>query len=176
MWELLRSIKKAYTWTAVLYMILGVILLIWPAATTVTICIIVGAVICIHGIGYVISYCRNPEVSIFRFNLILGIVGICIGCFLMFQPDTFLSVIPFAFGVIVIVDGVTNIQKSLDLKRMYDNKWWGAMVGGIVALILGLLLMLNPFSTTVALVRFLGIVLIVDGACDIWTVFKLTRR
>ena len=49
--------------------------------------------------------------------------------------------------------------------------WWAVLIEGIAAIILGLLLLANPLTTTVILIQFLGIYWLVTGVIDIVRIF-----
>jgi uncharacterized membrane protein HdeD (DUF308 family) len=49
--------------------------------------------------------------------------------------------------------------------------WWAVLIQGIAALILGVLLLINPASTTVVIVQFLGIYWFIIGIIDIVRIF-----
>jgi uncharacterized membrane protein HdeD (DUF308 family) len=49
--------------------------------------------------------------------------------------------------------------------------WWLVLIQGIAALILGFLLLINPASTTLILVQFLGIYWFVSGIFSIISIF-----
>jgi uncharacterized membrane protein HdeD (DUF308 family)/predicted flap endonuclease-1-like 5' DNA nuclease len=49
--------------------------------------------------------------------------------------------------------------------------WWAVLIEGIAAIILGLLLLANPLTTTVILIQFLGIYWLVVGVVDIVRIF-----
>ena len=146
-----------------LYLIVGIVLLIWPQVTTITACIIVGAVLCIYGIISVLQYRKSPEFVFTELRLIVGILALIGGVLLLLFPKFFLSIIPFVFGILVVVHGILEIQKALDLKRMHTNTWWVTAAEGGIEIILGLLLIFNPFSATVIVVRILGVLLIVEA-------------
>jgi uncharacterized membrane protein HdeD (DUF308 family)/predicted flap endonuclease-1-like 5' DNA nuclease len=49
--------------------------------------------------------------------------------------------------------------------------WWVVLIQGIAAIILGILLLMNPLSTTEVLVQFLGIYWLITGIISIVTIF-----
>ncbi len=51
------------------------------------------------------------------------------------------------------------------------SPWWGTLVQGIFALIIGILILANPAATTVVIVQFLGIYWLVAGIFSIVNVF-----
>jgi uncharacterized membrane protein HdeD (DUF308 family) len=49
--------------------------------------------------------------------------------------------------------------------------WWAVLIEGIAALILGILLLISPGTTTVVLIQFLGIYWFINGIIDIVRIF-----
>lgn len=49
--------------------------------------------------------------------------------------------------------------------------WWVVLIEGIAAIILGFLLLINPGSTTVLIIQFLGIYWFIDGIMSIVRIF-----
>jgi uncharacterized membrane protein HdeD (DUF308 family) len=49
--------------------------------------------------------------------------------------------------------------------------WWVVLIEGIAAIILGILLLINPGSTTVLIIQFLGIYWFIDGIMSIVRIF-----
>ena len=57
-----------------------------------------------------------------------------------------MSIIPVVVGIIVLIHGLMDIQYTLDIKKAGSEKWWIALIAAALTLIVGLLLMLNPFT------------------------------
>ncbi len=53
--------------------------------------------------------------------------------------------------------------------------WWVALVQGIAALIIGVLLLISPGMTTLILIQFLGIYWLIDGIFAIVRIFAKSR-
>ena len=69
--ETLKRIKADVILSAILCVALGVILMIWPTQVTKVLCYILAAILCVMGIGHIISYMRNKLES--RLGLATGI-------------------------------------------------------------------------------------------------------
>ena len=52
---------------------------------------------------------------------------------------------------------------SLSLSQMAKQVWWYPVVRGVIAVVIGVIVMANPASSVIFLVRVLGAFLIVDG-------------
>ena len=56
-------------------------------------------------------------------------------------------------------------------KQAASIPWWVVLIEGIAAIILGILLLINPGSTTVLIIQFLGIYWFIDGIVSIVRIF-----
>lgn len=63
---------------------------------------------------------------------------------------------------------------SLSLSQMAQQVWWYPVVRGVIAVVIGVIVMANPASSVIFLVRVLGAFLIVDGIVTL--VDALRRR
>lgn len=63
---------------------------------------------------------------------------------------------------------------SLSLSQLAQQVWWYPVVRGVIAVVLGVIVMANPASSVIFLVRVLGAFLIVDGIVTL--VDALRRR
>jgi len=87
--------------------------------------------------------------------LISGIIFIGAGILaLVFQKETFM-VIAFLFSLSFLLSGVLEIVYSL-VNRKILAQWGWLLVSGIISLIFGILIWVNPFLSIVALALFVG--------------------
>ncbi len=61
---------------------------------------------------------------------------------------------------------------NISRENMVFAPWWAIMIDGIVAIILGVLLVTRPLSTVIALVFLLGWYWLISGVLGIVTAFK----
>ena len=116
-----------------------------------------------------VSFFRNRSVSfLFVGDLILGIVLLGIGIFSFTNPGGIFAFLPIVLGIIVLIEGISKIQRAWMLKRNFYQRWQAALLIGIAIAALGVVLIFNPFGALVITVRILGIILIVDGITGLW--------
>lgn len=97
----------------------------------------------------------------------MGIVLVLLGIWICTQPRIVLSIIPVVVGIIVLIHGLMDIQYTLDIKRTGSTKWWIALIAAILTLIVGLLLVFNPFTAYEITMIMLGIAMLYDGGSDL---------
>ena len=59
-------------------------------------------------------------------------------------------------------------------KEQYD-KWWVALILGLVTVGFGALLIFKPFAALDTVVTLIGFFLIYDGVSDLWIVSRISR-
>ena len=175
--KLIEEFKRNFILLASASLILGILFLIVPRSSGLIICYICGGALLIAGIWNAIVYFRRAvEDSLFRRELVWGVIEILAGVYIIARPQLLLGFLPVAMGLVVVYDALTKLQSALDLMRLRWPYWWIMLIVGGIAAVLGVLMILNPFSTADLLVRFCGIVLVVNAVMDLWTVYCVTRR
>ena len=67
-----------------------------------------------------------------------------------------------ALAIIIIVDGILKLQYAVDFYHLESDKWWIELIGAVVMVVIGIIALLNPFSTSSALIVFIGIALMIS--------------
>lgn len=178
--EFLKGLKANYTVSAGLCMALGLVLLIWPGTTTRIVCMLLGSVLLAYGGFQTVICLMNKEKTFFSQGmLIFGIVVAVVGLWILLRPEMIIMAVPLIIGVLIIIHGVHNVIQAVELQKESYDKWWLALLFGILTVVFGGMLVYNPFGAAEAAIRIIGISLIYDGASDMWIlsrVFKVKRH
>ncbi len=178
--DFLKGLKANYTVSAGLCTLLGLVLLIWPGTTMRIVCTLLGGMLLIYGLAQIVIYLINKErTMISQGMMVFGIVLAVIGVWILMQPDMIIMAVPVIVGVLIVIHGVHNVVQAVALKRDDYDRWWLALVFAALTVILGGILVYNPFEVAETVVRFIGLFLIYDGVSDIWIlsrVFKVKRE
>jgi uncharacterized membrane protein HdeD (DUF308 family) len=180
MGEFLKNLKANYTLSAVICVVIGVVLVIWPATSTQVVCMVLGGMLLGYGMIQIVLYLFTRERTIYlQGMLILGIVFSVIGVWILLKPESIIAAVPIIMGIIIIIHGLHNTIQAIDLKKMNYGNWWVALLCGLLTILLGGVLVYNPFSVVNTVVRVIGLFLIYDGLSDMWIlsrVFKTKRN
>lgn len=163
------------TWTlqnlnGLLALIFGFIALAFPALTLATLAIFFAVSILLGGAGLIIHASRTRTSNrAWYLQLIEGIAGLVIGVLVLFNPQG-------AASLFIILVGLWSIFLGLlVLLTYYNRKREGRSVGILAAtsiffLIIGILIVINPFASTRFLTILIGIYAIAYG------IFSLTDK
>ncbi len=149
-------------------LVFGLALLIKPDLTTNLILNILGGALIAAGAYKVVRYFMNRDpYDIFSWDLALGVILACGGLSLIVFKRMLLSIVPLMFGIAMLVCGVVKLQAAFTMKRMLNRRWYFTLIATGVSCILGLLIILHPFGTGLALIRLIGASIAIEAIQDI---------
>ena len=160
---ILQEQRRSSVIVALITMVLGAVLVVWPDRSVRLMCTLLGAALLICGLVYILGW------------LIPGVVLSGLGIWLMTSSDSVIALVQYVFGAVVIFHGVLDVQSSVSLMRQGAARWWLDLALSALTLALGALILINPFGTFAALVTLIGLVLIYDGLSDLWIIHRLSR-
>ena len=149
MGNLLKRLKTNIMISALLCVVLGIVLVVWPDLSMKIVCIAVGAALLIGG-------------------------GVRLAVFFT-QTDKVLAIIPIIVGIVIVLHGVNDLQQAVTLYKGQYDKWWVALILGLLTAGFGILLICKPFAALDTVVMLIGTFLIYDGLSDIWIVSRVYR-
>lgn len=172
----IKNLKANYTASAVICMVIGLVLIIWPGTSTQVVCMVLGGVLLLYGIVQIILYLFARERTLYlQGMLVLGIIFGVVGAWILLRPDVIIRAVPVIMGFIIIMHGIHNITQAVELKKMSYDRWWLALLFGILTVILGGVLVRNPFTVVNTVVRVIGAFLVYDGLSDMWIISRVFK-
>lgn len=91
-----------------------------------------------------------------------AVIGIIIGLLITAIPNLVSFSLPVVVGILLCISGISRIVRALRRNVSGSKKTFNIIVGAVVA-VSGLLLFLNPFSSTGIFLKVVGIILIIAG-------------
>ena len=174
MFDLLRRIRLNFALTAVLTLILGVLLISSPGTAMRTVFLLVGWTLVISGAASLLTAIFSKGQPVGQGDLVLGLIQLATGLVVLMRPGFLMSLAGIVVGFVLLIHGIHDIQHARESKALgYD--WKLSMGVGIAAVVMGVIVMINPFSTIETLLRIAGIFLLVDGLADLVMVWRTTR-
>lgn len=175
---------KKFKWNvmlmSIMYIALGIFLLLLPGTALNIVCYALGAVVLACAVVQLARY-FTVERGIFKgwFTLVSAIVCLALGGFLILRSDIVVSILPIVFGLFVIFDSLGRIQNALELRRCEYSSWKGFLLLAVLSIVLGVIMIANPFATMETLVMAIGVILVVEGALNLlsalYTVIAVRR-
>lgn len=165
--EEVKGFHKNFIILSVFYVIAGVVLLFWPEMSIELFCKVLGIGMLIAGLTHIIIYfTKDHMMNIMQMDLVIGVLCVSFGAFLLLHPDFVQTALPFVVGVLFMMGGIIKLQNAIDMKRLHFRFWKAVLFFAIVMLILGAVLIYNPFSGEI-LTLYIGVSLILEGVLNV---------
>lgn len=162
---------------SVISLLLGIVMVIFPQKTMSVICYAIAGAILIYGIIDIISYFTSKSYNgAFSLTLLKGVIASVIGIVIFINPSYLSTFIPIVLGILLIIDGITSIQKSVFLKNNNVYFWHVSMVESILTFALGIFVLINPLNADIAIIICLGIAFIWYGIASIWNYLYVQKK
>ena len=177
---MVKKLKWNLVIMSLLYVGLGIFLVMKPGTALNIVCYALGGVVLACAAVQLIRY-FVAERGVFQsqLTLISGLVCLALGVFLLLRSDIVVKILPIVFGLFVIFDAIGRVQNALDLRRCGYDSWKGFLLLPVLSVVLGVVLVINPFGAMETLVMAIGIILIVEGAINLlsalYTVLAVRR-
>lgn len=174
--KFLNDIRRNSIIALVGFVALGVLLLIFPNIVSLVSGYIVGALAVGFGATKIIGYfSKNKERQVGVFSLVVGIIFAVLGIYVISNPDIVTNFLVSIFGTVILIYGITKLKNAIDMKKSGMTRWAGVLANAVIALLIGLLFVVNPKISHTIMMRVLGGGLVVIGIADLWTFFDVTR-
>lgn len=167
---MVKKLKWNLLLMSVMYLGLGVFLLMRPGTALNVVCYALGVIVLACAAAQLVRYFISEHgVLQSQLTLISGLICLGLGAFLILRSDIVVSILPIVFGLFVVFDSIGRVQNALDLRRCGYASWRGFLFLPVLSVVLGVVMILNPFGTMETLVMAIGIILVVEGAINLFS-------
>ena len=158
-----------------LAVIFGVLAFIWPGMTAVVLVFLFAAYTILDGILNIATAVRTRTANDRWWLLLLeGIVDIAAGVIAFIFPTMAAIVLVFVIAVWAIITGLLQLVMAIRLRQEISNEWLLGL-GGVVSIILGVIMIINPGAGLIGLVWAIAGYAIVFGILMIVLAFRAAR-
>ena len=164
-----KPVQKALILSAIVYIVVGLLLVIWPDQARKIVIYAIGVAALFYG-GYRIVdfFSRKEHLSGVQIGVALGIGCIMLGLFLLFKANVVVELLATVIGVAVIIDSVLRLQIALNLRLIGEKGWIALIATAFLTLVFGILLLFNPFTAIRVATVIGGASLLADGVFTLW--------
>ena len=164
-----EKLSKNNKLLSILMLALGLAMVIWPDKSLEWIGRILGIALLLGGAVSALSWYRDRhKLSTSAVTLAIAIVCLVLGVIVLAAPKGFLDLLPKLVGLAVALNGVLNIAQAMDQRRAGYVKWLVSLALGILTIIAGAIIFFNAFDIMRAAMVVIGIVMIYNGASNLW--------
>lgn len=158
--------------TSLLSLILGIFLIRFPSMSGKLFCLALAASALTYAAIRLIRYVREKKRGyISPVDQFLGIFLLIIGLFILFFPHFILSFLPLTLGLLLFLAGFTKIPFAIDAFQMRSPARIPFLLSTLTPLVLGGIMLMNPFGVTRLVIRFFGLSLVINAILELTAAF-----
>ena len=159
----------------ILAILFGLFALFAPGTALLALVFVFGAYAIIDGITAIIAGIRHrKEEAHWGWHLFQGIVSLIAGIIAFVWPGVTVLAILFVIAFWSIVNGVAQIVESFAMRKRGGSGSWGWMLAaGIVSVLFGIVLVIQPGAALITLLWFVGAYAVVFGVIIVVWAFRL---
>ncbi len=147
-------------WTGIAFLAIGILAVVLPALTGLTLGIILGLLLLLGGAAQLVyaSQSRLHKGT----KVLAGIVYLLLGILLLAYPQAGLVSLALIIGILFLLEGLLEIWYATRLRPL--SSWGWVMAGGVISILLALLIWAGlPQGAAWIIGLLFGIGLIVNG-------------
>ena len=166
-----KYIKKCEMYSmiiSILMIVLSLCLIFKPVKSIETFVLLFSIIMLVNGvIGVVTYFTIESDERLFSFDLLSGITNILAGVLVFIYRSSLVEVFPIMLGIYVIVSNLLKMQISINLSTVPESNWVLLVIMSILNMIIGVLLITNPFESIITITTLCGIFLLVSEVISI---------
>jgi len=172
-----KTFRKTMLITSAVYLVIGLLLILWPESARKIIIYAIGAAALLYGAYRIVDFfVRKEHLSgAVQVGVALGIACVLLGLFLIVKAELVVALLAAVIGVAVIVDSILRLQIALNLRLAGVRHWLILLVTALLTLAFGILLLFNPFTAVRVATILAGVALLIDGGFTLWGVLQAER-
>ncbi|MET0975408.1 MAG: DUF308 domain-containing protein [Leifsonia sp.] len=168
-----NGIRVALGISAVVALVVGILVLVWPEKTAGLLAILFGIYFLIIGVVRLAKgiFSRGISGGSRVLNILLGLLLLIAGIFALRNLETTVAFLGVIIGVAWIIEGVAALVESAS-----DSSRWPGIVFGIISIIAGIVVLFLPQESVTVLIWVGGIFLVIAGLVQLVQAFTFGRQ
>lgn len=166
--EYIKKYEKSSILESILMVILSIFLILEPIKTLTTVLWIFGIVMTVLGIVSVVSYFSlEKDYKLFSLSFIEGLLQMIAGLLIIFKAESLTTVLPVLIGIWIIVKNMIRLQLAMNLSTIPESKWGLLFLVAILSILLGIIIIIDPFTSVLTITMIAGISLLITEVCNL---------
>jgi len=153
----------------------GVLAFVWPGATLLTLVLLYGAYALADGVLAIAAAVMGGPSAPRWWLAVVGLLGIAAGVVTLLLPGMTALLLLLFIAAWAVATGVMQIVGAVRLRKEIDNEWW-LIGGGVLSILFGIVLAVQPGAGALALLYVIGAYAIVYGIMLVSFALRLRRH
>lgn len=168
-----NGIRVALGVSAVVALVLGIVVLVWPDKTAGLLAVLFGLYFLIIGIIRLAKgiFSRGISGGSRVLSILLGLLLVIAGIFALRNLESTVALLGIIIGIAWIIEGVAALVESAS-----DGSRWPGIVFGVISIIAGIVVLFLPAASVAVLLVIGGIFLVIAGLVQLVQAFTFGRN
>ncbi|MGM0124162.1 hypothetical protein IGI37_001536 [Enterococcus sp. AZ194] len=167
-----KQFQKYAILRGIAYTLVGIFACVNPAFFFKAIIYFIAGYFILMGVINCLAAVRlQKETGSYGFSMATSLFFFLLAFVVLFFSKGILSIIPFFLGLLIVVNGASQLLQALNAKK---GKGLWLLFSGVM-IVAGLVLMFNPFKTLLVVCQVFGILLIFNGISELVNYFQLRK-
>ena len=173
--QLARNAWQAVLLIGVCAVLLGIMVLAWPGATLVVVGVLFGIYLLVSGVMQLAAaFGTHAEASLRVLAFISGALSIMLGLFCFRGALESILLLAVWIGIAWLFRGISQAAAAASDPAMPARGW--QLFSGVLGILAGVVVLSSPVASVWVLTLFAGIWLLVTGAAEIATAFRIREH
>lgn len=158
--------KSYFYWRGALAVVVGVMVLVWPKVTLLSIVTLISIWLLLSGVINIIEGFASVKEGggIWIVNILVGLFSLGVGAYLVQRPALTTLAVVTLLGLVFIVQGLAYLINAFVNPSANSGRRMLSLVYAAISIIAGFWLWRYPLSSSLAFVWLLGLYAIASGA------------
>lgn len=170
---LIKRLERSTFIQAALYVVIGLLIILYPRIFFDAIVYLVAAYFAIIGLVAIVQGLRHKRNGL-PAGFFTGIIYLLIALIVFFFAETLASLLPIFIGALFLFGGIIRLIQAVGFRRTIANRWMYFMLSSLLWIGIGLLMLANPFDSLLVLFQLFGGLLIAVGVIE-WMLYFTLR-
>lgn len=164
--DLFKRTTTSIIISSVIAFILGLVMAIVPGVSLQAMSIAFGIFMIVYGAALIVLDFMAHHVYVPFYGIMSGLLSIIAGIVVIAMPNVLTVVFGIALGLWIILSSVNIISIAITVRGKVKNWGWWLLLG-IIDLICGIIILFNPFESSISLVVLGGIIIMIHSAITV---------
>ena len=171
MQQLLNNYRNMFLFRGIAAIVFGVLTLVWPKLTILALVVLFGIFAIISGIAVVAAALQNREEHGWGLLLFEGILWLLVGAVALVWPGVTALSFLYLLAVWAVITGILEMIAPLSFP-MSGGRGVLMVLSGLISIIFGIVIAVQPVSGLLAVTWLIGIYAIVFGILHLVAYFE----
>lgn len=173
----IQRLERSTLWQAVIYFVLGVLILLYPRFFFDVMVYVIAGYLAIMGIWMIFRGLRRRQGGLPP-TFFMGLIYLILAAVVFFFADTLASLLPILIGALFLFGGIIRLIQALGYRQSMSERWLWFLIGSLLWIGVGILMLTNPFSSLLVLFQLFGGILIAIAILELFLYFTIrsTKR